>query len=74
VADDGGGVQELLLLRRQPVDACGEDGLNGGGSTGTSRSARSAGTAGPSAGASVRTFPVTFSRIFRESSRRSIAK
>ena len=33
-----------------------------------------AATTGPSAGASVRTFPVTFSRIFRGSSRLSIAK
>jgi hypothetical protein len=36
--------------------------------------ARKAATAGPSVGASVRTLPVTFSRIFRGSSRLSIAK
>ena len=36
--------------------------------------ARRAGAAGASAGASVRTFPVTFSRILRGSSRLSIAK
>ena len=73
---------DLALPQEEPLTASsvrwrrcgGSSASHAASSTGTSSSARSAGSAGSSARSSVRSLPVTFSRIARGSSRSSICE